>query len=75
MAGDDDSDRSGHPDGEDRQFLDTLHSLKSRNRLYLQELASLYRSQAGLDDGVDDGDLSRYFSSTPLRDQDMGLQR
>ncbi|XP_077319799.1 protein FAM161B [Lithobates pipiens] len=74
MAGDDDFERSGHPDGEDRQFLDTLHSLKSRNRLYLQELASLYRSQAGLDGGVDDGDLSRYFSATPLRYQDIGLQ-
>ncbi|KAM5129709.1 protein FAM161B [Mantella aurantiaca] len=71
MAGDDDGRLDGEDDG--RQFLDTLHSLKSRNSLYLQELTRLYeghRPQAGLDDET----LVRFFSDTPLRVQDADLQ-
>ncbi|XP_018429830.1 PREDICTED: protein FAM161B [Nanorana parkeri] len=69
MAGDDPG-RGGRPDGQDGdlQFLDTLHSLKSRNGLYLQELAGLY--EAGLGDGA----LDRFFFSTPLRDPNVALQ-
>ncbi|XP_072285316.1 protein FAM161B-like [Pyxicephalus adspersus] len=70
MAGDDPGGGGGlDGDDSDRQFLDTLYSLKSRNSLQLQKLIGLYEVQSS--QGVDDGSLHRFFSAPPPRNQDL----